>query len=91
MHQDKNDFCPDWASPPGDTICSIIKERKISLRKLSHMMSIPYKDVCGLLNGTKVIDKNIAFKLSSILGASPGFWLRRDETYRKDLIRLGLK
>lgn len=83
-----DDFQPDWASPPGDTISAILEERHLSLKDFAAMINMTDDEVRALLNGDKVITSCIAHALSQTLGSTPHFWTARDKRYREDASRL---
>ncbi len=77
----------DWASPPGATVASLIKKKGIALPQLGDAIGIDSEDVERLLAGSLVIDSLMAQELSSALGGSAGFWLKRESDYREALVR----
>jgi len=81
-------FKPMWASPPGDTIMDIMLQRNISISEFSINMEMSLKFTRDLLTGIIPIDDLIAFKLSTVLGATPEFWVNRDVQYRESLKRI---
>lgn len=81
-------FMPDWVSPPGDTIRNILEERKISLDAFAEKMGQSVQWCQDLIAARVEIDEELANKLSIELGATQGFWLRRENRYRQDLVRL---
>lgn len=72
-------------SPPGDTIKDIMEERGISRIKLGKLLNIRADLLLKLLNGTFLIDSDMACRLSDILGSTPEFWRERERLYRKEL------
>lgn len=82
------DFRPDWISPPGDTIRSLLVERGISRVEFSQQLEISTEDLRNLLDGRMTVSIGIARKLSATLGASIEFWMSRDCQYRRDAARL---
>lgn len=89
-NQNNDEFCPDWASPPGDTIQYIIEERELLVVELAEQLGLTLHEMQRLLVGRKQIDTVLAGKISSVLGSTAGFWLKREEQYREDLKRLDL-
>lgn len=81
-------FNPDWYSPPGDTIADILHERKLPLSDFARYMNISLLECGNLLSGNMVITKEIAKKLSEVLGSTVRFWLNRELGYRKDKARI---
>jgi HTH-type transcriptional regulator/antitoxin HigA len=84
-----NDFSPDWASPPGDTIQTILSEKGISVISFSAKTGLTLHEVQRLFVGSLPIDVNLAGKLSNVLGSTQRFWLARDAKYRSECVRLG--
>jgi len=77
-----NEFKPDWASPPGTTIQSILLNRNITDEKFAKEMNLNVDD---LIEGRTRITLAIARRLNLVLGASVEFWLARDLQYRESL------
>lgn len=75
----------DWASPPGTTISQLLVRHKFDLHQFSKNMGISYLDATRLLQGQLAIDSLIAQELSSNLGGTVEFWLKRESDYRKAL------
>jgi len=84
----QNDFNPNWASTPGDTIADILNEKKLSISDFSKMMNSSISEVNNLLHGYILINESIAQKLNKCIGGSTDFWLRRESQYRSDIERL---
>ena len=70
-------------SPPGDTIKDIMEERGISCFKLGKLLDIREKQVSKLLSGVYLIDNDMAYRLSDVLGSTPEFWENRERQYRE--------
>lgn len=88
---DENDdrpFTPDWYSPPGDTIEAVMKERGMTLDQFAQKMGQHPLWCASLLCGSERITPELAQKLSEVIGSTPGFWERREATYRKDKKRI---
>lgn len=81
-------FMPDWVSAPGETIESILEERGMTLDEFSISIQKTPAEVQQLLGGQMEITEDLAQTLSSVLGASPKFWLNRERQYREDSARL---
>lgn len=86
----KNDYNPDWVSPPGDTIRDILKEKNIPLYKLAQDLNRSPEQLVNLLLGFSEITIPLANKLSELLGSTPEFWLKREENYRKFITKKNL-
>ena len=81
-------FSPNWASPPGRTIQSILREKNLSTLDLSNRLQWSADEVRRLLDGHTPINFRIARRLSRILGSSVEFWISREFHYRQVSIKL---
>ncbi len=81
-------FKPDWVSPPGDTIASILEERGITPDDFAAAIRRPVDEVLELLQGRAELTREIAQQLANVFGATKSFWSRRESRYREDLARL---
>lgn len=77
-----DDFTPNWASAPGETIHDILIDR------FADNLGKSAEFVERLLIGEEPIDAQLANKLEICFGINSKFWLRREEQYRKSLKRL---
>jgi HTH-type transcriptional regulator / antitoxin HigA len=78
-------FNPDWASPPGETIGDVLRERNISIDDFAEKMQKSHQETVELLRGQSPITLGIARQLEKILGASVEFWMSREFRYRERL------
>jgi Zn-dependent peptidase ImmA (M78 family)/plasmid maintenance system antidote protein VapI len=85
---DDTPFSPDWVSPPGATIATILEERGVTPTELARWIERSTDDVVDMLVGRAEISDDVARRLASVLGASEAFWARRESQYRADLARL---
>ncbi|MGJ7503679.1 ImmA/IrrE family metallo-endopeptidase [Variovorax sp. ZT5P49] len=83
-----NTFEPKWTSPPGATVLDLLQERSLPVSELAQVVEKDVQSVSRLLFGVEPLTADWADCLSRALGASPSFWLRREELYRADLRRL---
>lgn len=81
-------FQPDWVSPPGATILDLLEERGSTVGEFATAAQRSIQEVSALLYGSGALNEAWAQQLSSLIGASPTFWLRREEQYRSNLERL---
>jgi plasmid maintenance system antidote protein VapI len=84
----RDEFEPDWVSPPGETIADILEERNISLADFMEQMGCTVDAASDLLRGRVTITAEIARRLEVVLGVSSGFWMSRESQYRGDLARV---
>ena len=81
LNSDTNER-PDWVSPPGDTILSILEERELTVEQFAYQIGRPASVAQKLLDGKHTIDSILARQLTLTLGASDSFWLAREYDYR---------
>lgn len=84
----KNAFEPDWVSPPGATVLNLLEERGCTVGEFATAVHRSPQEVSRLIYGSAQLTQDWAEQLASTLGASPDFWLRREERYRRDATRL---
>ena len=75
-------YCPDWVSPPGETLAEILEERGITRSQFGEMLGWDVEDVKRVIEGKKMIDGEIALAFEFVLGISSIFWLNREKNYR---------
>jgi HTH-type transcriptional regulator/antitoxin HigA len=81
-------FRPNWASAPGDTITDILRERGWSVKEFAKRMGHTADRTNDLLQGRVTITIRTARELKQVLGASVEFWMARDVQFREDAGRL---
>jgi plasmid maintenance system antidote protein VapI len=81
-------FEPDWVSPPGATVLDLLEERGCTVGDFARAIHRSTQEVSRLLYGAERLTEPWAEQLANSLGASPAFWLRREEQYRRDVERL---
>ncbi|MFB9053275.1 ImmA/IrrE family metallo-endopeptidase [Formosa undariae] len=80
-------FEPNWTSSPGNTINDILNSRNIGVATFAEKIDESTDLVLKLIEGSIKINKELASKLSTELGASPLFWINREVQYR-DLLKI---
>ena len=86
--QNRQEFCPDWTSAPGDTIADILMERGLSKVQFAQLLGSSTEKTSDLLEGRVPITIGIARRLEHVIGGSVEFWVSRDFQYRQDSSRL---
>lgn len=85
--QSRNDFRPNWASAPGETIADLLNQRGMSVSEFSRVLGETLELTNEILEGRAAITIGIARKLERALGASVQFWMSRDFHYREGIGR----
>lgn len=76
---------PDWVSPPGNTIISILEERELSVEQFAKQIGSSTKIAQKIIDGEYAIDFGMAQRLAMAVGASESFWMAREHDYRASL------
>lgn len=79
------EFCPAWASPPGETVRELAAKKNLRSDDLAQALGVPREDLSRLFNGELPITAARAKGLAGVVGASVRFWLAREAQYRRDL------
>ena len=85
---DDASFNPDWISPPGETVATIMEERRLTPAELARRMKWQTSDVEDLIRGRAAITVEFAQQLADILGATRAFWTVRESQYQSDFARM---
>jgi plasmid maintenance system antidote protein VapI/Zn-dependent peptidase ImmA (M78 family) len=80
-------FSPDWLSPPGETIESILRDRGLSTCELAKGLNTTENEAKAIIRGRAEITEEIAQQLAHFVGGSEDFWRNRELQYRTDLSR----
>jgi len=86
----EDNFRPNWASAPGETIQAIIHVRGFTTTYLQTSLAIHDYELNSLLTGKLLISSELAKRLADVLGSTPRFWLERDKQYHTSLKALEL-
>lgn len=76
---------PDWVSPPGHTVVSILEERELSIEDFAKAIRQTVAVAQGIVDGSEAIDRALAQSLANALGASEHFWISREQDYRASI------
>lgn len=85
---EENDFNPDWYSPTGHTIQSVMKEKGYDVSIMSELLGVNEEFVNDLLVGKLGICEKLAERLVEIFGGTKTFWLNRDKQYWSEKYRI---
>src|SRR4051794_36130503 len=78
---------PEWISPPGSIVARILDQRQVALDDFAAQAGLSSRKARGLIEGTIAIDAGLASSLAALIGSTPAFWLRCEQTYREDIER----
>lgn len=83
----KNEYTPDWVSPPGETLLETIEALGMSQTDLANRMGRPQKTINEIIKGKAAITPETALQLEKVLNVPARFWLNREQQYRESLAR----
>ena len=84
----KNEFHPDVAFPPGETLQEMLDALEMTQAQLSNRMGRPKKTINGIIKGEVAITPDTAIQLERVLGMPAGFWNTLEYKYQEYLARL---
>lgn len=76
---------PDWVSPPGHTIVTILEERELTVEQFANQIGYSAILAQKILDGSRAIDGDLARRIAHAIGASENFWMAREHDYRAGL------
>jgi len=76
---------PDWVSPPGHTIISLLEQNELTVEDFAERIGRTKSVTQKLLDGKHAIDVQLARQLTDVFGASESFWMAREHDYRASM------
>lgn len=73
---------PNRKSPPGDTIVSILEQRELTVEEFADRVGVSHRSAQEIIDGERPIDRDLARRLATTLGATQKFWIAREHDYR---------
>lgn len=83
----KNEFTPDYVSPPGGTLKDVLEGRNMTQAELAERMGRTPKFVSELVQGKATLTQETALSLERVLDVPASFWNNRERHYREALAR----
>ena len=83
----KNQYMPDYVSPPGETLLETIESRGMTQAELAERTGRPHKTISEIIKGKAAITPDTALQLEKVLGVPASFWTNRETQYRESLAR----
>ncbi|MCD4785427.1 MAG: helix-turn-helix domain-containing protein [Candidatus Eremiobacteraeota bacterium] len=84
----KNQYNPDYVSPPGGTLEEVLNERGMTQAELAMRTGRKVKTINQIIKGKAPITPETALRLERVLSISAGFWNNREKNYREYLARM---
>jgi addiction module HigA family antidote len=87
IEQIRNQYVPDTASAPGESLEEVLVERGMSQTELAERTGRPKKTINEIVKGKAAITPETALQFERVLGIPAGFWIAREQNYRESLAR----
>lgn len=84
----KNQFLPDYAVPPGETLLETLEAIGMSQAELSERTGRPKKTINEIIKGKAAITPETALQLERVLGVPASFWNNLERNYQESLARI---
>ena len=79
----KNQYKPDYVSPPRETLSETMKALGISMVQLAERTGRSKKLVNEIIKGKASITPKMAIELERVTGVPASFWNNRERNYRE--------
>ncbi|KAF0220465.1 MAG: plasmid maintenance system antidote [Geobacteraceae bacterium] len=83
-----NQFVPDYAVPPGESLLDTIEALGMSQAELAERTGRPKKTINEIIKGKAPITPETALQLERVLGVPARFWNNLENNYRETLARI---
>jgi HTH-type transcriptional regulator / antitoxin HigA len=83
----RNEYIPDYVSPPGETLEEVLETRGMSQAELAERTGRPKKTINEIVKGKAGITAETALQFELVLGISASFWMNREQQYRESVAR----
>jgi HTH-type transcriptional regulator / antitoxin HigA len=83
MSETRNQFNPNYAVPPGETLLETIQEFGMSQAELAQRMGRPLKTINEIIKGKAAITADTALQLEKVLRIPASFWNNAERNYRE--------
>lgn len=84
----RNEYQPDYVSPPGETLLETLEAIDMSQAELARRMGRPVKTINEIVQGKTAITAETALQLEQVLRIPASFWLKREQQYQESLARI---
>ena len=84
----KNQFMPDYAVPPGETLLETLEAIGMSQADLAQRTGRPKKTINEIIKGKAAITPETALQLERVLSVPASLWNNLERDYRETLARL---
>lgn len=88
LTEESEEFVPDWASAPGETLVDWMNEREMTHTQVMSALRLKDEELFRLYRGDLEIGQELAAALEALTGAPSTFWRTRERHYREALARM---
>lgn len=81
----KNQYLPDFVTPPGDSLRELLSTLGMSQASLAERTGRSPKMINEIVKGKAPITPETAIQFETVLGVPAGFWNNREKNYREAL------
>jgi addiction module HigA family antidote len=83
----KNQYNPDFVTPPGETLLETLEVIGMSQAEFSERTGRPKKTVNEIIRGKAAITPETALQFEKVLGVPASFWINREQNYQEWIAR----
>jgi len=83
-----NEYSPDYAVAPGETLADTIQALGMTQAELAARTGRPVKTISEIINGKEAITPRTALQFERVLGVPASFWNNLERNYRETLERI---
>jgi addiction module HigA family antidote len=87
INQVKNQYHPDFVTPPGETLLETLEVLGMSQAELAERTGRPKKTINEIVRGKAAITSETALQFEKVLGVPASFWISREQNYQEWLAR----
>ncbi len=86
-----NNYKPDIAIPPGDTLLEVLESQNMTQKVFAERVELNKKTINEIVKGKNPITPSTALKFESVLGIPAHFWNNLERNFQETKARLKLK
>lgn len=83
----KNEYNPDFVTPPGETVLETLERIGMSQAEFAERTGRPKKTINEIIRGKAMITPETALQFEKVLGVPASFWINREQNYQEWLAR----
>lgn len=84
----ENQFMPDYAIPPGETLAEELAAKSMSQAELAVLIGISEEIIDEIVKGQTPITAEMALKLESVFQLPANFWVNLEQQYQETLLQI---